>query len=139
MDEQSSMKNHATINSYYFMTAIIGDVILGIVTQDAMLALFSFAFIFLWLCLNTRSWFLAFVGLLQIMFSIPVAWFIFTVVFRIKYFATLNSLALFVVAAIGADDICEFAICVILFLLLVRCKMLNPCLPCKILIPSHLH
>jgi hypothetical protein len=89
------------------VTAIIGDVILGIVTRDAMLALFSFAFIFLWLFINTRSWFLAFVGLLEIMISIPVAWFIFTVVFQIKYFATLNALALFVVAAIGADDICE--------------------------------
>jgi hypothetical protein len=41
------------------------------------------------------------------MFSIPVGWFIFTVVFQIKYFSTLNSLALFIVAAIGADDICK--------------------------------
>jgi hypothetical protein len=89
------------------VTSIIGDVILGIVSKDAMLALFSFAFIFFWLLVNTRSWFLSFVGLLEIMISIPVAWFIFTVVFQIKYFATLNALALFVVAAIGADDICE--------------------------------
>jgi predicted RND superfamily exporter protein len=34
--------------------------------------------------------------------------FIFTVVFQIKYFATLNSLAIFIVAAIGADDIFIF-------------------------------
>lgn len=107
MDKQANVKTHSTINSYYFMTAIIGDVILSIVTKDAMLALFSLAFVFFWLRLNTRSWFLAFVGLFEIFFSIPIAWFIFTVVFRIKYFATLNSLALFVVAAIGADDICE--------------------------------
>ena len=77
------------------MTAIIGDVILNIVQQDAMLALFSFAFIFFWLRLNTQSWMLAFVGLFEIFFSIPIAWFIFTVVFQIKYFATLNALALF--------------------------------------------
>jgi hypothetical protein len=48
------------------------------------------------------------VGLFEIFFSIPVAWFIFTVIFQIKYFATLNSLAIFVVAAIGADDIFIF-------------------------------
>ena len=54
MDEQSDKSTHGTINSYYFMTAIIGDVILNIVTKDAMLALFSFAFIFFWLRLNTR-------------------------------------------------------------------------------------
>ena len=107
MDKQSEKGTHSTINSYYFMTAIIGDVILNIVTKDAMLALFSFAFIFFWLRINTRSWFLAFVGLFEIFFSIPIAWFIFTVVFQIKYFATLNALALFVVAAIGADDICK--------------------------------
>lgn len=37
-----------------------------------------------------------------------MAWFLFTVVFQIKYFATLNSLAIFIVAAIGADDIFVF-------------------------------
>jgi len=108
MDVQADKSTHEEINSYYFMTAIIGDVILNIVQQDAMLALFSFAFIFFWLFVNTSSWFLAFVGLFEIFFSIPIAWFIFTVVFRIKYFATLNALALFVVAAIGADDIFIF-------------------------------
>jgi hypothetical protein len=108
MDKQSDPKTHATINSYYFMTAIIGDVILNIVTQDGLLALFSFAFVFCWIRLNTGSWFLAFVGFFEIFFSIPVAWFLFTVVFQIKYFSTLNTLALFIVAAIGADDIFIF-------------------------------
>jgi len=108
MDYQADKKTHGTVNSYYFMTSIIGDVILNIVTKDAMLALFSFAFIFIWLRVNTLSWFLAFVGLFEIFFSIPIAWFIFTVIFRIKYFATLNALAIFVVAAIGADDIFIF-------------------------------
>ncbi|KAL7540180.1 hypothetical protein ACHAXR_009933 [Thalassiosira sp. AJA248-18] len=108
MEYQSEGKTHPTINSYYFMTAIIGDVILKIVTKDAMLALFSFAFIFFWLRVNVQSWFLAFVGLFEIFFAIPVAWFIFSVIFQIKYFATLNTLALFIVAAIGADDIFIF-------------------------------
>ena len=136
MDAQADKSTHEEINSYYLMTAIIGDVILNIVQQvslfllyvyplilnctklythlypfpikDAMLALFSFAFIFFWLFVNTSSWFLAFVGLFEIFFSIPIAWFIFTVVFQINYFATLNALALFVVAAIGADDIFIF-------------------------------
>ena len=130
MEKQSEEGTHSGVNTYYFMTAselfhrygwccfariltdirhqVIGDVILGIVTQDALLALFSLAFVFFWLRINTRSWFLAYVGLLEIFFSIPIAWFIFTVVFQIEYFATLNSLALFVVAAIGADDIFIF-------------------------------
>jgi hypothetical protein len=108
MDEQADMSTHPTINTYYLMTSIIGDVIISVVTKDAMLAIASFLFIFIWLLINTKSWFLAIVGLTEIMFSIPVGWFIFTVVFQIKYFSTLNSLALYIVAAIGADDICKF-------------------------------
>lgn len=105
MDKQATA--HATINSYYFMLSISEDIILGILLQDAGLALFSLAFVFFWLRLFTGSWFLAVVGLAEIFFSIPIAWFLFTVVFQIKFFVTLNTLALFVVAAIGADDICE--------------------------------
>jgi hypothetical protein len=108
MNLQADPKTHESLNSYYFMTAIIGDTIISIVTQDALLAIFSFIFVFFWIRINTQSWFLAFVGLFEIFFSIPVAWFIFTVVFQIQYFSTLNSLAIFVVAAIGADDIFIF-------------------------------
>ena len=114
MNKQSEKGTHSEINSYYFMTTLIGDVILAIVTKDAMLAIFSFVFIIFWLRLNTKSWFLSFVGFFEIFFSIPIAWFIFTVIFQIKYFATLNSLALFVVAAIGADDICKSCLFVML-------------------------
>lgn len=108
MDEQASPGTHETINSYYFMGALIIDVILEIVQQDAMLAIFSLVFVFLWLRINTGSWFLAGVGIFEIFFSIPVAWFLFTVVFQINYFATLNALSIFIVAAIGADDIFIF-------------------------------
>jgi len=108
MNAQSEPGTHAEINSYYFMTSLIGDVILKIVTQDAMLAIFSFVFVVVWLRVNTRSWFLALIGFFEIFFSLPIAWFLFTVVFRIKYFATLNTLAIFIVAAIGADDIFIF-------------------------------
>jgi len=108
MNNQAEEGTHASINSYYFMIAIIGDVILQIVLLDAALAVFSLAFVFFWLRINTGSWFLAAVGFFEIAFSIPIAWFLFSVVFRIQYFATLNSLAIFIVAAIGADDIFIF-------------------------------
>mmetsp|Transcript_29797 Transcript_29797/g.54761 ORF Transcript_29797/g.54761 Transcript_29797/m.54761 type:complete len:1140 (-) Transcript_29797:156-3575(-) len=108
MNEQSEKGTHDEINSYYFMTTLIGDVIIDIVTKDAMLAIFSFVFVIIWLRVNTKSWFLAWVGFFEIAVSIPIAWFIFTVVFQIKYFASLNTLALFIVAAIGADDIFIF-------------------------------
>lgn len=108
MNAEAEEGTHAAINSYYFMIAIIGDVILQIVLQDGLLAIFSLGFVFFWLRINTGSWFLASVGFFEISFSIPIAWFIFSVVFQIQYFATLNSLAIFIVAAIGADDIFIF-------------------------------
>jgi predicted RND superfamily exporter protein len=108
MDKQADESTHSKVNSYYFMIVLIGDVIINIVAQDGLLALFSLAFVFFWLRINTGSWFLAGVGIFEIFISIPCAWFIFTVVFQIKYFATLNALAIFIVAAIGADDIFIF-------------------------------
>jgi len=108
MDELADESTHEELNSYYFMGALILDVLLEIVQTDGMLAIISLTFVFVWLRLNVSSWFLATVGIVEIFFSIPVGWFLFTVVFQIKYFAFLNSLSLFIVAAIGADDIFIF-------------------------------
>lgn len=108
MDDQASKGEHEEINSYYFMGVLLLDVILRIVQRDAMLAIFSLVFVFLWIRINTGSWFLAGVGIFEIFISIPISWFFFSYVFQIKYFATLNTLCIFIVAAIGADDIFIF-------------------------------
>jgi len=108
MDELAKPETHKELNSYYFMGALILDVLLEIVQRDGMLAIFSLVFVFIWLRIHVHSWFLATVGIMEIFFSIPVAWFFFTVVLQVKYFAFLNSLSIFIVAAIGADDIFIF-------------------------------
>merc|ERR1719343_889929 len=46
--------------------------------------------------------------MMEIILSIPISWFIFSVVLGIKYFPFLNVLCLYIVAAIGADDIFIF-------------------------------
>ena len=71
MDDVASDKTYSFLNAYYFMIALINDVILAIVIRDALLALFSLAFVFFWFRINTGSWFLAGVGLFEIFFSIP--------------------------------------------------------------------
>jgi hypothetical protein len=96
------------LNAYYFMGVLILEVLLEIVQRDALLAIASFAFVFLYIRISVGSWFLAFVGMLEITLSIPISWFIFSFCFRIKYFSFLNALCLFIVAAIGADDIFIF-------------------------------
>mmetsp|Transcript_27636 Transcript_27636/g.33598 ORF Transcript_27636/g.33598 Transcript_27636/m.33598 type:complete len:1151 (-) Transcript_27636:98-3550(-) len=108
MNEIASPGYNPDMNSYYFMGSLILEILLDIVTRDASLVLFSFLFVCIYIRVSLGSWFLAAVGLLEIGLSIPVSWFVFQIIFRIKYFSILNALALFIVAAIGADDIFIF-------------------------------
>lgn len=108
MNEISETGHDPNVNSYYFMGVLILEVLLDIVTRDAMLALASFLFVFLYLRLTVGSWFLSVIGMTEIMLSVPVSWFIYKFIFQIEYFAFLNTLSLFIVAAIGADDIFIF-------------------------------
>jgi len=108
MDEIADTKYHSTIDSYYFMPVLILEVLLEIVIKDGSLAIYSLLFVFLWLGIMVGSWFLAFIGFLEIVLSLPLAWFMLDCVFQIRYFSFLNALCLFIVAAIGADDIFIF-------------------------------
>lgn len=108
LEEISNVETSTEVNAYYFMGALIFDFILEILLGDSQKALLSFTIIFLYLWFNLKSFFLALVGFTEIVLSLPIAWFFFAVVFRIEYFSTLNPLTLFIVAAIGADDIFVF-------------------------------
>lgn len=90
------------------MGTLIFDIILDILMSDALKAVMSFVAVFLYLRLMIGSWFLAAVGMLEIFLSLPLAWFFSSLVLGIKYFSTLNVLCIFIVAAIGADDIFVF-------------------------------
>jgi hypothetical protein len=105
MNDIAATGRHDQINSYYFMGVLILEVLLRIVIRDALMAIASFVFVFLYLRLTVGSWFLAIVGMAEIILSVPVSWFLYKVVFRVEYFAFLNVLTLFIVAAIGADDV----------------------------------
>lgn len=86
------------------MGSLIFDVIIDILVSDALKALLSFFLVFVYLRLMIGSWLLAAVGMLEIFLSLPLAWYFFSNVLGIQYFSTLNVLCLFIVAAIGADD-----------------------------------
>jgi len=90
------------------MGTLIFDVIIKILISDGFKAVMSFVAVFLYLRFMIGSWFLATIGMLEIFLSLPLAWFSFSYVFKIKYFSTLNVLCVFIVAAIGADDIFVF-------------------------------
>ena len=102
------MDNATKDQSYYFMSNLIDDAVLGIIVKDSMYSIVSISLIFIWIRISTGSWFLAAVGILEIFFSITVSWFLFKMAFQIDYFPPQNALAFFIVAAIGADDIFIF-------------------------------
>jgi predicted RND superfamily exporter protein len=89
----------------YFATPLFWDEFLSILLQDMLLALIAVVFVFLCVWFHTGSFFLAAVGMVEILLSIPMAFVIYRAVFGLQYFAAINSMTLFVVLAIGADDI----------------------------------
>jgi hypothetical protein len=108
MDKITSANYNQSVHTYYFMGILIFDVIVKILISDGFKATMSFVAVFFYLRFMIGSWFLATVGMLEMFLSLPLAWFTFSYVFSIKYFSTLNVLCVFIVAAIGADDIFVF-------------------------------
>ena len=90
------------------MITLLPDVVTKLLLTDGLKAWFSFWAVFFYLRLMIGSWFLATVGMIEIFMSLPLAWFFFSYVLQIKYFSYLNVLCIFIVMAIGADDIFVF-------------------------------
>jgi len=90
------------------MGVLIFDVIIDILLWDSLKAILSFSLVFAYLRVMVGSWFLAGIGILEIILSLPLAWFFCSEILQIKYFSMLNTLCVFIVAAIGADDIFVF-------------------------------
>lgn len=73
--------------------------------RDMMLALASAVITFFAMVIHTRSWFLALVGVLQITLSFPLAYTVYTFLGGIVFFPFLNFIGVFVIFALGADDV----------------------------------
>jgi hypothetical protein len=69
------------------------------------LAVASLGITFLAMMVHTRSPWLTLLGLLQIIFGIPLAYFVYTFIAGLDFFPFLNFIGLFVAAALGADDL----------------------------------
>ena len=73
--------------------------------SDMALALGSALVTFLAILVHTRSPFLSVIGLLQIILSFPLAFSVYTFVGQLEAFPFLNFIGVFIVFALGADDI----------------------------------
>ena len=77
-------------------------------TSDAVFAGGSFVFVGIFVSFHTRSAVLGILGILQVLLSFPMAFFLYRLVFQIQHFGTLQILAIYVILGIGADDIFVF-------------------------------
>ena len=75
------------------------------VQQDMILAMGSAAITATAILLHTRSPWITLIGLGQIILSFPLAFFVYTFIGQLEFFPFLNFIGVFVVFALGADDI----------------------------------
>lgn len=75
------------------------------VSSDMILAMASAAVTATAILVHTRSPWITMVGLVQIILSFPLAFFVYTFIGQLDFFPFLNFIGVFVVFALGADDI----------------------------------
>eukprot|EP01043_Picozoa_sp_COSAG02_P071184 COSAG02_NODE_12905_length_1474_cov_1.142545_1_plen_365_part_10 len=89
----------------YLLSTLIFDEIIRLIVGDMLLAVISFAVVGFYMWFQTGSLWIAMFGMLEISMSLPIALWVYTYVFGIEYFDTMCALALYIVMAIGADDV----------------------------------
>jgi hypothetical protein len=73
--------------------------------RDMALMMGSALVVALALVVHTKSPFITLIGLLQIIFSFPLAYFVYKLVAGLDFFPFLNFIGIFVIFALGADDV----------------------------------
>jgi hypothetical protein len=73
--------------------------------RDMILAMGSAVFVALAIVVHTKSPFITLIGLLQIIFSLPLSYFVYKLVAGLDFFPFLNFIGVFVIFALGADDV----------------------------------
>ena len=78
------------------------------ITADIMLALASFTFVFTYVAFNLKSLFLAVCGMFEIVISLPLAYFVWSVVMGQSRISWLQILSIYILLCVGADDLFVF-------------------------------
>ena len=73
--------------------------------MDMCLAIGSLLFVVIYMGIHTRSCFLSIFGMFHILMSFPLAYILYAFVLRIESFYTLSFMSVYVILAIGADDV----------------------------------
>jgi hypothetical protein len=106
--DEAETKYKNSVEVLYFWPLITFQEILNVLLHDGLLALGSVMFVGVYLHIHTGSSFLAATGMFHIFMSFGLGFFIYRIVFGIIPFYTLSFLSIYVVLAIGADDVFVF-------------------------------
>ncbi|CAM9109747.1 unnamed protein product, partial [Heterosigma akashiwo] len=109
LKQKKQLKADYNVDVYWYNAALLNEIFLVIVQTDFTWAIGSMFFVFLYMTFHMRSLFLAFNGILQVIFSFIPGFFIFRVVITCTYFQSLHLLAIFVILGIGADSVFVFS------------------------------
>ena len=96
------------VDVLYLAQGTLFQKFMDVLIRDSMLASLSFVFVYLYIQVHTGSFLLATLGMIQVLMPFPFAYFVYKGILGIKAFYGLSTLALFIVLAIGADDIFVF-------------------------------
>lgn len=108
MIEEFKQKNEGGVDPIIFSQAVGQIEFDKLVKSDVAYAVFSVMFVQAYFVFHLRSFFLATIGVILIIFSFPLTSIICEGVLRITYYSNLHNMVIFIVLGIAADDIFVF-------------------------------
>jgi len=84
------------------------EIKLQYVYEDMSMLMLTMMACTFYMTIHLKSFFLAFVSIINLFFAIPVTLWIYTYIVGVKYFSTIHVSVLIVVIGIGADDVFVF-------------------------------
>lgn len=99
---------NSPLDVLYFATPLVADEFLLIIVFDMLLAVGSMIVVFAWLWYQTESVTVAIAAMTEILLSLPLALFVYRLVLGLEYISGLVAMCLYIVLAIGADDVFVF-------------------------------
>jgi len=108
MIEEHNADDSNLVRIASFAPGVIDDEIIQGILGSARVVVISIVCVSAYMIYHTKSIFLGMLGQAHVMASFPVTWFLYRVVFQLKYMGMLNFISMFVIIGIGADDIFVF-------------------------------
>ena len=93
---------------YYFSTHLISKIIVRQIIFDMMLAMIGLAFLFIVVCVQTRSLWITCWALFSVLSSFFISIIIYRFILDYRYIGVFHALAVFIILGIGADDVFVF-------------------------------